>query len=544
MTISWVPAVKLHSIRFLFKADFLDTRQVSLHFWLPATEYFTGRFMGTGGAGSSTAMLGRAFPPGLALGMAVGESDGALALPPQGWSSWALRAPGHVDLDKLDSLASRAQAQLGSIGAALTENYYQMPPSAGQGRIAPLRERPEGSLKRYFYGCSTGGRQGHAMAQKYPDLYDGILGMAPAIAWSNYVLGQLWPPMLMHNASYFPSHCEMNAILRDMIVHCDGLDGREDGVLERPELCRATYNATQAVGDQYTCVINGKPSNNRITKQAANLVNALLKGPHNEQGRRLWFGIMAGARMGSEGENPNAPTGIALAATEYNPKRQKFEAAPLSGAVEWLSYFLRKRLDAKPDLGQISIDEYLSLLTQSRLEYDSFLQNTHPDLSAFKARGGKLINWHGEADPILPPENSALYYEKVRRTMFGRSSSKKGLSSLLPTSKKPTAEEYKGIQSFYRLYFTPGMGHCAVGPDMPNQGVPTNSLRQLVEWVEQGIEPDRLHSRRAAELSDEGEICMWPTRPRRTEGGTKLVCEMIDSIESYIPPLDGLVFEP
>ena len=43
----------------------------------------------------------------------------------------------------------------------------------------------------------------------------------------------------------------------------------------------------------------------------------------------------------------------------------------------------------------------------------SFLNATSPNLDAFKARKGKLIIWHGWADPALPAQATVDYYRQV-----------------------------------------------------------------------------------------------------------------------------------
>ena len=42
-------------------------------------------------------------------------------------------------------------------------------------------------------GCSTGGRQGHYLAQNFPDFYDGILAGANAYNWDRFITAELWP---------------------------------------------------------------------------------------------------------------------------------------------------------------------------------------------------------------------------------------------------------------------------------------------------------------------------------------------------------------
>jgi tannase/feruloyl esterase len=47
--------------------------------------------------------------------------------------------------------------------------------------------------------------------------------------------------------------------------------------------------------------------------------------------------------------------------------------------------------------------------TQLHALYDA----TDPDLSIFARNGGKLILWHGLADPHISPLNSIAYYTAI-----------------------------------------------------------------------------------------------------------------------------------
>ena len=49
----------------------------------------------------------------------------------------------------------------------------------------------------YWTGCSTGGRQGHQQAQKYPKEYDGILAGDNAFNWDRFIPAELWPQVVM-----------------------------------------------------------------------------------------------------------------------------------------------------------------------------------------------------------------------------------------------------------------------------------------------------------------------------------------------------------
>jgi feruloyl esterase len=118
-----------------------------------------------------------------------------------------------------------------------------------------------------------------------------------------------------------------------------------------------------------------------------------------------------------------------------------------------------------------------------------------PDLSAFRAAGGKLIQYHGLADPVVPPRESIDYYERVQAT---------------EDAGKPPRED----ADFYRLFLAPGLYHCQGGPG-PNvldvQGA-------LERWVEQGIAPDTIAATKYHDdkLSEGVEmrraLCRYPKR--------------------------------
>jgi feruloyl esterase len=103
---------------------------------------------------------------------------------------------------------------------------------------------------------------------------------------------------------------------------------------------------------------------------------------------------------------------------------------------------------------------------------------TDPDLSRFKARGGKLIMYHGWSDPALPPRTTIDYYERIRATMGGAQT-----------------------DDFVRLYMVPGLQHCFAGPGTHSFGqlVPggtadpkRNISAALEAWVEKGEAPQAI----------------------------------------------------
>lgn len=76
-----------------------------------------------------------------------------------------------------------------------------------------------------------------------------------------------------------------------------------------------------------------------------------------------------------------------------------------------------------------------------------------------------MITWHGLADPIIPPQGTMFYYQKV-------------------LALDPSAAD------FYRQFYSPGVGHCNGGTGV----LPTSALDQLRAWVENGTVPETLHA--------------------------------------------------
>jgi feruloyl esterase len=102
------------------------------------------------------------------------------------------------------------------------------------------------------------------------------------------------------------------------------------------------------------------------------------------------------------------------------------------------------------------------------------------DLGEFREHGGKLIIYHGWADPLIPSQSSINYFnalvgnhaDEAQPARFDRD----GNPALRRT------------QSYTRLFMVPGMYHCSGGPG-PNT---FDALTPLVNWVEKDVAPDTI----------------------------------------------------
>lgn len=129
-------------------------------------------------------------------GWGTGYNENMLAAVADGYSSvatdgghdnnaavadWGLVSEGNVNWPLLWNFAVDALDEGASLGKVATELYYGTPPKYS-----------------YFNGCSTGGRQGHIMAQQHPEQFDGILAGAPAINWQRMVVQMYWGPLMVN----------------------------------------------------------------------------------------------------------------------------------------------------------------------------------------------------------------------------------------------------------------------------------------------------------------------------------------------------------
>lgn len=162
--------------------------RINVQVWLPLNQW-NGRFMGTGGGGYATELGAQSLPYAVSLGYSAVATDGghvsSLFEPP----SWALTSPGNINWALLQDFAAIALDDAATIGKAVTTAYYGSPPRYS-----------------YWNGCSTGGRQGLMMAQRYPSQYDGIMASAPAINWASSIVAGYWPQLVMNQLGA----CQLN----------------------------------------------------------------------------------------------------------------------------------------------------------------------------------------------------------------------------------------------------------------------------------------------------------------------------------------------
>lgn len=449
--------------------------QVFAYAWLPIGNY-NGRLQAVGGAGwaaGGTAFGFETMKGAVGDGYATITNDGGLTGDPSGGKDWALLSPGNVNLYKLNNLGSVSVNEQSIIGKALVKFFYGKLPSFS-----------------YWNGCSQGGRQGFVVAQRFPTAFDGISAGAPVMYIPDLLATVQWPQQVMNTLNQFPYPCELDALTAAAISACDSLDGVRDGIISDPAACLSTFNPFVLVGTPIACATTNTTL--PITLAAATVANATWHGPASPAGKPLWYGLTPNTDLTGNSPLSGGVTGIAL--TNCTGTTCTGTTSPLSGP--YLSLLIAKGSPSF-SLSNLTNAEFASLIHAGKQQYSSLLATDDPDLSAFRAAGGKLVSYHGTADQNVPSEGTARYHRSVERWLGDEG-------------------EGKEVGEFWRHFEVPGLGHCFGGRSGNLEGL----WEQLRGWVEEGREaPGRTGVGVVGVDGTVGRrvVCSFPERARYVE---------------------------
>jgi feruloyl esterase len=347
--------------------------------WLP-TEGWNGKFMQTGNGGAAGSIVYASLAEALARGYAVANTDTGH----QGGGGDFAWASGHPE--KLADYAYRAVHELTAVGKAVTSARYG--------------KQPERS---YWNGCSTGGRQGLKEAQRYPEDYDAIIAGAPANNWSALMGFSVLAQKNLTGPEGLGAE-KLGVLTAAALAACDARDGVADRVIGAPKLCTFDPASTQC---------------------AAGKTDGCLTPTEVAAAKRIYAGVVTKAgTVLMPGTGPASETlWAAYASPQFGIGTSYFRSVVFN--------------DPSWDPAMSDVDD---VVARADAQDGGAAKAMDPDLSAFVARGGKVITYHGTADGLIPYGNSVNYFESVVAKLGA-----------------------DAVKDHVALYLVPGMSHCAGG---------------------------------------------------------------------------------
>lgn len=473
---------------------------IGIQIWLPQKGSWNQRLHALGGGGFQGVFIGSSgeVQP-VATPEEVAQVEGAISTStdtghqdPTGSGSFGMNPDRSINTALWNDFSQRAIHETAVKAKALAVAYY-------------------GNAPRYSYwdGGSTGGRQGMKLAQAYPADFDGISAAYPAINWTRFITAELYPKVVFQRdlSGVALTKAQSDLVSNAAIQACDLVGGKHLGYVLDPSTCRYDPTLDQSV----LCTSAGgtNSTSSCVTSAQARAVNKIWYGMTSDgsvpspatdngwsvqvSGRQRWYGLSRGTSLGLLASPdfvfPVSTNQVAMSLLDPTIADPSFRNASGNGANGWMA-LTYATLDSAFDAGLSMQSLFANINTDN------------PDLSAYRARGGKIITIHGLADEIIFPQGTINYYNRVM-TRMGSSTT----------------------QSFYKLYLVPGVGHSSPnGTSNPSANPPAPSHQQiykaLTDWVERATPPSRIdiQSPSASPAPKSQPICPYPQKATYQRG--------------------------
>ena len=403
---------------------------------LPDHEAWNGDFMMQGGGGGNGIV---AYPtganyagdrPALSRGFAVASTDTGHKAKTGAFDFSFMR-----DQQAYLDFAFLANAEVAGIAKQIIARYYAKP-----------------AAYSYFVGCSTGGREGMILSQRYPTVFNGIVSGDPAMrtGLSNLTIGQ-WIPVAYNQASpkdasgkpeidKFLTDSDRKLFVDALLKRCDAKDGLADGMIFDPLSCDF---------DPAVLACKAGQTDSCIAPEKIAAVKKAFAGPKNTYGTQVYPGFLYDTGIATKGGVPgllaigrNGLFGPYTTATELDVDRAALHAS------------------------------------------DPLVEPASVNLSTFSLKGGKLIFFHGDSDPWFSALDTLDYYKSLAAANGGSDR----------------------VAQWSRMFLVPGMAHCGGGPSLDH----FDMLSAVVNWVEKDAPPDFIVSTGKAYPGRSRPLCAYP----------------------------------
>jgi feruloyl esterase len=350
--------------------------------------------------------------------------------------------------------------------------------------------------KTYYFGGSEGGREGLTMAQRFPADFDGIVSVVPVVQ-----LSMLFQSYIPHNVPQFRggwmSPAKIATLAKFVSDSCDTLDGLADGVVNNYLACPAHVDLKRL-----RCLEGQDHSDLCLSDTQIEMITAVhspfklpFPAAHGLNAYPQWL-------FGNEATPDPTNSTMTRWITGQAPPTAAVDAA--NSSQQWLygANFVRFFVARDPSLDPATYDP---LQYKSRVqEVSEIIDSTNPDLSAFFARGGKLILRENMGDLAQSPLAGINYFQSVVARV-GQAV----------------------VDQSARLYISPTSTHTGQATSVTtNAPVPTmiDLLDPLDRWVTKGEPPpDALVQTLKAvepphEVRASRPMCLYPNYPHYVGG--------------------------
>jgi len=413
----------------------VDGEEFGITFALAMPDKWNGDFLMQGGAGSNGVVLpplglnAAGDTPGLLRGFAVASTDTGHKSRHPGFDFGFMR-----DQRAYLDFAYLANAEVATLAKQIIAQYYGKPAAFS-----------------YFSGCSTGGREGMILSQRYPAVFNGIVSGDPAMrtGLSNLAIGR-WIPIAFNQIAPKDANGKPiieqaiadndRKLIRDALIkRCDLKDGIADGLISDPLACDF---------DPETLACKGEKSDSCLAPEKAAAIKKALGGPRTPSGTQVYAGFLY-------------DTGI----TNGPPFRGLLSPGP-------------------GIFGPATTDMSMDVAKEALAAIQPLTDSMSTNLTTFSAHRGKLIFYHGDSDPWFSPLDTFGYYNEMATANGG----------------------LDAVSKWSQFYFVPGMSHCGGGQALDQFDL----LGAIVDWVEKGTAPMSVIATGKAFPARSRPLCPYP----------------------------------
>ena len=321
--------------------------------------------------------------------------------------------------------------------------------------------------KSYFIGSSGGGHEALTVASRFSADWDGVVSQYPGCTWTTTMLAGVRATQAFAASGAYPNFAKRGVLRSAALAVCDALDGVSDGLIGNVRACNSAF-------DPSTALLNGVPvrcaggADTGDTCLSDAQINALkvMNNPITfnfslASGETSWPGWpVFTSDLGIPSTNPYEAYVAYLALGSVAPgwpvtSSMWFGAGILDG---WLRY----AVTGNQSFNYLTLDPVNPGAYASRLSELSAIDAEHENLSAFQAKGGKLIILHGQEDMAVSPRTSEAFYQRQIATLGADK-----------------------VDMFLRYYQVPGFAHSI----STTFYAAWDQLGAIENWVEKGLDP-------------------------------------------------------